>query len=181
MKLKLSLLIFSIIFSAITFSKTVPHNIDISFDFKKQAKLASNQFAVWIENEKGDFVKNIFVTKFTASSGYIKRKESLPLWVKKSNIKNYSQEKVDSICGATLKSNDNFLCSWDCTDSNGNTVPDGTYKFFVEGSTYWNDRILYSGTIILGEHSYTVAPSIKDSTPAAVKSEMITDVKAEIN
>lgn len=180
MKFKLFLLSFFITLSTFVFSMTAPRSVDISFNFKQQYRLASNQFAIWIENEEGDFIKNVFVTQFTADSGYIKRREALPLWVKKSNVKNYSQEKIDSICGATPKENGVFTYSWDCTDSNGNPVPDGKYRFFVEGSTYWENRILYSGIIALGERPYAIGPFLEDSTIDAMKSEMITDLKAEI-
>ncbi|WP_433178531.1 hypothetical protein [Treponema denticola] len=54
------------------------NTISISFDFSKKLRLASNQFAVWVENENGMLVKNLFVTDFTAGKGWEKRPESLP-------------------------------------------------------------------------------------------------------
>lgn len=180
MKAKLFfLLIFLSIFTNILAENLQTKKVHISFKYEKQFKLASNQFAIWIENEKGELIKNIFVTRFTAVDGYSKRKEALPVWVKCSNVRNYSREKVDAISGATPKSS-YLTYLWDCTDQNGNPVSDGTYKFFIEGNTQWKDRVLFGGTITLGNHPYVVGPFIEDFTREALKSKMITDVNAEI-
>lgn len=180
MNLKLLFISFFLFIFTNIFSENIQSKkIFISFKYEKQFRLASNQYAIWIENEKGELIKNIFVTKFTAVDGYSKRKEALPTWVKRSNVKNYSREKIDSISGATPKSS--FLTyTWDCTDQNENPVPNGTYRFFVEGSTYWKDKILFTGTITLGDHSYIVGPFIEDFTRAALNSKMITNLSAEI-
>ena len=37
----------------------------VSFDYQRQAGPGSNQYAVWIENGKGDVVKTLFVTSYT--------------------------------------------------------------------------------------------------------------------
>ena len=58
------------------------NTISINFDFTKKLGLASNQFAVWVETEKGMLVKNLFVTDFMAGKGWKKRPESLPSWRK---------------------------------------------------------------------------------------------------
>ena len=39
--------------------------LEVSFDYQRQAGPGSNQYAVWIENEKGDVVKTLFVTSYT--------------------------------------------------------------------------------------------------------------------
>ncbi len=180
MKIKLFfLLLFLSAFTNILAENLQTKKVHISFMYEKQFKLSSNQFAVWIENENNELIKNIFVTKFTATNGYSTRKEALPIWVKHSNIKNYSKERVDAISGATPKSS--YLSYiWDCTDQNGNPVPAGTYNFFIEGSTHWKDGILFEGTITLGDHPYIVGPFIKVFTREALNSKMITDVNAEI-
>jgi len=50
------------------------------------------QFAIWIENEKGEFLETIYVTKKTAKQGWrfsggSRRKESLPVWGHSRGIK----------------------------------------------------------------------------------------------
>ena len=39
--------------------------LEVSFDYQRQGGPGSNQYAVWIENEKGDVVKTLFVTSYT--------------------------------------------------------------------------------------------------------------------
>ena len=68
--------------------------LEVSFDYQKQAGPGSNQYAVWIENEKGDVVKTLFVTSYTTKGrvrgneqpmrGYVKRPNCVPTWVKAS-------------------------------------------------------------------------------------------------
>ena len=180
MKLKIFFLLIILSISINTFSEDIqPKEISISFNYNKQPKLASNQFAIWVENEDGKLIKNIFVTNFTAVDGYSERKEALPIWVKRSNVRNYSKEKIDSIAGATPKSG-TLTYSWNFTDQNDNPVPNGTYNFFIEGVTHWKDAILFEGAVTIGEHSYVAGPYIEDFTREAINSQMITDVKAII-
>ena len=57
--------------------------LEVSFNYQRQQGPGSNQYAVWIENEKGEVVKTLFVTSFTTKGrvrgneqpmrGYIKR------------------------------------------------------------------------------------------------------------
>ena len=39
--------------------------LEVSFNYQRQQGPGSNQYAVWIENEKGEVVKTLFVTSFT--------------------------------------------------------------------------------------------------------------------
>ena len=67
-------------------------SLEVSFNYQKQAGAGSNQYAVWIENEKGEVVKTLFVTAYTtkgrarggqpAQRGYIIRPTCVPTWVK---------------------------------------------------------------------------------------------------
>ena len=67
MKTKLFfLLLFLSAFTNILAENLQTKKVHISFKYEKQFKLSSNQFAVWIENENNELIKNIFVTRFTA-------------------------------------------------------------------------------------------------------------------
>ena len=57
-------------------------SIEISFVFNRMPTIASNQFAVWIENSNGEMIQTLYVTDFTAKRrGYEKREMSLSSWV----------------------------------------------------------------------------------------------------
>jgi len=121
--------------------------VTITFDFAKQSGYASNQFAVWIEDADGGFVKTLYATRFTANGGYQNRPDSIPLWVERSGLA--AASGADAVTGATPKSGP-LSYAWDLTGANGERVPDGTYRFFVEGSLRWKNRVLYSGEITIG-------------------------------
>jgi hypothetical protein len=123
--------------------------VTISFDYAKQSGHASNQFAVWIEDAAGECVKTLYATRFTAEGGYRNRPDSIPLWVERSGLADMSDERIDAITGATPKTGP-LEYVWDLTDENGNPMPDGTYKFFVEASLRWKNRVLCSGEIAVG-------------------------------
>ena len=125
----------------------------ITFDFAKQSGYASNQFAVWIEDANGNFVKTLYATKFTAKGGYEKRPDSIPVWVERSGLS--GMKDTDAITGATPKSGA-LRYTWDLTNETGARVPDGTYKFFVEGTLRWKNTVLFSGEIELNDSASSV-------------------------
>ena len=51
--------------------------ITVSFDYKHMSTMASNQFAVWVEDSDGKAVKTITATDFTAARrGYLDRSDT---------------------------------------------------------------------------------------------------------
>lgn len=123
--------------------------VEISFPFVKQKGFASNQFAVWIEDAEGNFLKTLYVTDFTARKGYKTRKDSLKIWVKRSNRAEASREEIDAVSGATPRTG-KLTYTWNCDDRQGDPVPPGNYRFFVEGALFWESCVIYSGTITVG-------------------------------
>ena len=64
-----------------------PGVVTISYDLSHPHWIASNQIAVWIEDDHGVYVTTVFATDFTARrKGYIKRPQSCPEWVKASGL-----------------------------------------------------------------------------------------------
>jgi hypothetical protein len=126
-----------------------PGSVKISYVFNRIPKIASNQVAVWIEDESGNYVKTLFATRFSAQGGFKKRPQSLPEWVKVSNWENASPAEVDAVSGATQKSGTVEL-TWDCTDRNGKPVPAGTYVYKIEGNVSWSNRVVWQGGIKVG-------------------------------
>ncbi len=128
----------------------------ITFDYNKQSGYASNQFAVWIEDAEGNFIKTLYATRFTAKGGYKDRADALPVWVVQSNLASLEKPEIDAITSATPKSG-TLSYTWDMTNTNGDAIAPGEYKFFVEGNLRWQNRILYSGVIPLDHTPVTVS------------------------
>ena len=160
--------------------------VAITFDFNKQSGYASNQFAVWIEDANGQLVKTLFVTKFTASGGYEKRPDAIPVWVERSGVAQDSAQ--DATSGATPKSG-SLRYVWDLTDENGARVANGTYTFYVEGTLRWKNHVLFSGDIDLNgeavsaeaaaQYTYLASEEQAALTDESNEHAMIQDVTAE--
>jgi len=123
--------------------------VTITFDYEKQSGHASNQFAVWVEDIDGNYIKTLYVTRWTANGGYKSRPDSISLWVERSGLDSWTKIAVDAVSGATPKSG-TLSYNWDLTDTTGEIVPEGQYKFFVLGTLRWKNSVLYSGILDIG-------------------------------
>ena len=102
-------------------------SLGVSFDYQRQNTYGSNQYAVWIENEKGEVVKTLFVTAFTTKGrargneklvrGYIKRPNCVPTWVKDVKAEELSDIQLYGFTGATPQDSGIKTFTWDFTDS----------------------------------------------------------------
>ena len=129
--------------------------VAIKFDYEKISGMASNQFAIWIEDMDGNYVNTLYATRWTANGGYESRPDSIASWVSKSKLASMPKAKVDAIAGATPNTG-NLSYSWDLTDADGESVQSGEYKFFVEGTLRWKNHVVYSGVIALGDAPMTI-------------------------
>ncbi len=165
---------------------TTGESVTVTFDFQKQDGYATNQFAVWVEDENGAFVKTLFATRFTAEGGYVERPASLPIWVERADAAN--AKDLDAVTGATPNSG-SLSYVWDLTDESGARVADGTYRFFVEGTLRYENQVLYSGEIAIGgaaasaeaTAAYTYAAAADDQpalTAESPENAMLGNVKA---
>lgn len=85
------------------------------------------QTAVWIEDERGNFVKTVYVSGF---AGHVKAVQvTLPLWGNSSNF------ETDATTAASIDLG-NHVYIWDLKDTEGNTVPRGIYTVNIEVS-FW--------------------------------------------
>lgn len=149
----------------------------ISFDFKRGG-IASSQFAVWIENAKGEIVRTLYATSFTARGGYTYRKDAIPTWVEKSKLSQLTPQQVDAVTGATPK-NGRLTYHWDGKDDAGNPLPEGTYRFYVEGTCYWQSRILFSGNVNWkGKKQPQISVTQKRFRATNRNADMITNIQA---
>ncbi len=163
-------------------------SLEVSFNYQKQAGAGSNQYAVWIENTKGECVKTLFVTSFTtkgrargnapAQRGYVMRPTCVPTWVKASNDASKSNQQLDAVTGATPQSNGTQTFTWDFKDEQGKVVPNGTYKVKVEATLYFESDIIYTGTFSTQSKAGAIKLTSELAKPEEQHKNMITDVKA---
>ncbi len=126
-----------------------PCRVEISYFLHLQPRMASNQFAVWIEDEDGNYIATVFATRYTAKGGYEHRPISLPQWREASDWDRASPRYVDAVSGATPLSG-KHTAIWDCTDDQGRPVAPGTYIYKVEGNIFWENMVIWRGEIKIG-------------------------------
>lgn len=152
------------------------NKIEIEFQYKRISGIASNQYAIWVEDENGQYMKTIFVTRFTATKGWKTRPEALPDWVIKSGIKSKDKAVVDVISGATPKTGV-LKYYWDFTDEKNHEVPDGQYTILIEGSIRWGSKVIYKAIVHKNSIDSTINIEYKNSGGTDREKEMITGVK----
>lgn len=152
--------------------------VRISYQLNRLPTHASNQVAVWIEDESGGYVHTLFATSFTANGGYGRRPESLPLWRETSGWERASEDEIRSASRPAQDSGRQTLY-WDGTDRNGVAVRPGRYTYRIEGNVLWENRILFTGTIEVGSTASTSRAAIS-YLPDAAREEpvMVDDVSA---
>ena len=163
-------------------------SLEVSFDYQKQAGPGSNQYAVWIENEKGDVVKTLFVTSYTtkgrarggepAKRGYIVRPACVPTWVKTVKADEQSDQQLDAVTGATPQAGGMQTFTWDFTDQQGKAVPQGNYTIKVEATLFFDSDIIYSGTFSTKDKAGDINLTSTLTKEDEKHKDMVTNVKA---
>ena len=145
-------------------------DVEVDFDYNAMNGFASNQFALWVENENGDVVKTIFVTDFTgAKRGYKKREQSLNNWVAAAKPAEMSDSALDAISGATPKSGAQHF-TWDLTDNQGKKVPAGKYFIKLEATLFQDSNVVYTGAVDTGKATAgPIEVTLKRSEPDNTK------------
>ena len=169
-------------------SKKAAKTLEVSFNYQKQGGPGSNQYAIWIENEKGEFVKTLFVTSYTskgrsrggekAQRGYIVRPTCVPVWVKTSKAEEKTDQQLDAVTGATPQNSGTQTFTWDFTDEQGKAVPQGTYKIKVEATLYFDSDIVYTGSFSTKDKAGNVSLTSELTKTDEQHKNMVTDVKA---
>jgi len=136
--------------------------VEITFNFNRSSnKKGSDQFAAWIEDSNGKFVRTLVVTQYAARKGAAKYTFCLPTWSERSGARANSQE-IDTAAGATPKTG-TIHYYWDLTDKNNTPVKPGIYHLYLEGTQSETDQLLFQGNINVGGQSaaITAAPTYK--------------------
>ena len=142
MKRILCIAVFGLVFFRLPAQNAVPQSgVEISFVFNRQSGFASNQFAVWIEDGRGNHVRTLFATRFTASGGWQRRPLSIPLWVRQSGLSALNSREIDGFSGATPRTGA-VSYRWDGRDRNGNPAAVGEYTVFLEATLRNENRVL---------------------------------------
>ena len=128
--------------------------LEVSFDYQRQAGPGSNQYAVWIENEKGDVVKTLFVTSYTT----------------KGRARGGEQPKRGYIVRP----------AWDFTDEQGKAVPQGNYKVVVEATLFFDSDIIYSGTFSTKDKAGDIKLTSTLTKEDEKHKDMVTNIKASL-
>jgi hypothetical protein len=153
-------------------------SVTFTYKLEKISKKASNQIALWIEDESSKYVKTVFATRFTAQGGFKKRPQALSEWTKTSDWINATRDDVDAVSGPTQMAGMNNLI-WDCTDSSGKPVAPGTYVYKMEGNLFWDNRVLWEGRITVGkEQNSSVGEPKFLLTDSTEKSVLVEQLKA---
>ncbi|KAF0130955.1 MAG: cell surface protein [Bacteroidetes bacterium] len=101
--------------------------------------------AIWIEKD-GVFVK-------TRKAMANQRKQYLYTWRASSNY-----NVVDAITGSTINSHQTHTIEWDCTDLNGDLVPDGSYTLKIEFADKHAQGPMYSIDFVKGTEPISLTP-----------------------
>jgi len=148
---------------------------EISFSFTRQSGSASNQFAVWIEDAQGRYVKTLYATRYTANGGWRQRPSSIPVWVAKSGLASLTRQQIDGITGATPRAG-KLTYTWNGTDSRGAAVSSGNYVICLEGTLRWENQVMYRAEISIGQGPATPAVSVTYTGDSTAERGMISAV-----
>ena len=162
--------------------------LEVSFNYQRQAGPGSNQYAVWIENEKGEVVKTLFVTSYTtkgrarggeqAKRGYIVQPTCVPIWVKTVKANEKTDQQLDAITGATPQTGGTQTFTWDFTNQEGKAVPQGMYKVVVEATLFFESDIIYSGTFSTKDKAGDITLISTLTKEDEQHKDMVTNVRA---
>jgi len=174
-------LLFVVILTALVLASAAAQQtaIELSFTFTRQGGAASNQFAAWIEDTEGKYIKTLYVTKWTANGGYSKRPATIPMWVKKSDPSKMTKAQVDAVSGATPQTG-TLTCTWDGTDIKGAALPNGNYVLVLEGTLRWENQVYYRVPITLGKGAMTPKIDVEYTGDITAEKSMIKDVKVRV-
>ena len=165
-------------------------SVELSFNYEKQGGAGSNQWAVWVENSKGEVVRTLYVSSFTTKGrgsmngqrrrGYTFRPTCVPTWVKNAKAEEMTDDQIDAITGATPSASGKQTYTWDFKDAQGKDVPAGEYKICLEATLYFESIILYTGTFSTKDKAGEIALTSTLTQEDEQHKNMVTAVTAAL-
>jgi hypothetical protein len=141
--------------------------VTITYTLTRLSTIASNQFAIWVEDADGRFLRTLFVTDFTGRrAGWSRRPQTIPNWLQAAGVRNTPQRDIDAVSGATPSSGTHSVV-WDLKDRDGKSVAPGTYRYRIEGNISWDNTVMWSGTIEVGADRETSRATVVYNPPGA--------------
>lgn len=169
-------MIFAVSYINENYAQSSSKKVNISFDYTRREGYASNQIAIWAEDNRGNYVTTIYVTDFTGKrEGWTYRKNSLNNWQKKANVANMDKKLIDAVSKPTPKQGKVNIV-WDCKDSNGQLLKDGSYKIIVEATIYQDNNVVYTSNINIGNNANSQKAEPKYSKKEAKDMDIIKNV-----
>jgi len=131
-------------------TKAVTGKVTVGLTLTRISGPASNQYAVWVEDETGRYLRTLFVTDYmTRRQGWKVRQQSLVTWIKAADVKNKPQADIDALSGATPQAGKHSVV-WDLKDAAGQAVTPGIYVYRIEGCLLRENHVLWTGKIRVG-------------------------------
>jgi hypothetical protein len=148
--------------------------IEITFQYLPPSQLEpSYHTAIWLEDQRGQIVKTLFVSRDLSATGY-KVGDACPDWVKQAHWEQAAPDVVDAVTGPTPNVGSGAL-RFDLASLG---VPPGVYelKFQVHITDDYN--VLYHGRVSAAQSSADVAvDTLYSSGKPAGAPEFVRDVQ----
>jgi hypothetical protein len=150
--------------------------------------LPATDVVVWIEDDRGNYIKTVIVSKGVVNVAHAGiHAEHLPVWQKVSKVHSdatvahdslsYILPGFDGLTSASLKlkspKDTTITVKWDFTDTFGNPVPEGIYRYYIETANIKKDS--GQALIVLNE---TTAGSIVTRKRTVTASMPTKNIKA---
>jgi hypothetical protein len=169
------LLILAGAISGLAFAPAAPVAGNLQISYLVTSDDASRFTAVWLENERGDLVRTLFVSGELAQGAFTVEGDICPDWIKKSHWEKASQAEVDAVSGPTPSAGSGLL-SFDLKKYG---LTPGVYFFCMQTHIHDNYNILHKGEIRLGEKPAEAQAEVFYSpTRYASAQDLLRDVRA---
>ncbi|MBN1838138.1 MAG: DUF2271 domain-containing protein [Spirochaetales bacterium] len=153
--------------------------VTITYTLNRLSRIASNQLAIWIEDANGRFLRTLMVTDFAGrDAGWKRRPQTLVRWRQAAEMVALAQREIDAVSAATPPSGTHSV-DWDLRDRDGRAVPQGTYRYRIDGNISWDTTVMWTGTIEVGGGPQTSrAAALYSPAGAEAAGALISEVSA---